>query len=560
MQEARYPLILYGLLLALVFAVPARAQGNDGLINRIEALQAGYPVSVLESRLYAKEALTRFYEARGYTLAWQDPSNRRELLEAIREVAGDGLNPRDYHYDTLAALALKDLNDSAEELQTDLDLVLSDAFLLLASHLHHGKVNPTTIHAEWTANRQQREMQPVLSEALASGTVYTTLQDLKPRSAAYHQLVQRRKALGELISADWPAIVSGPSIRPGDTDNRIPDIRRRLALLGDLSGDSPEASNHQHYDDVLATAIPLFQARHGLEPDGIIGPDTLTALNLLPLERIYRLDANLERWRWLPESLGETYVVVNIAGFELVLVENGEQVHRQRVIVGRPYRQTPVFSDRIRYLVFNPTWTVPRKLMIEDQLPIIRSDPEYLERLGFKVFRGWGANQSEVDPAEIDWTELSKNNFPYQLIQQPGPQNALGQVKFMFPNRYDIYLHDTPAQSLFTRLERTLSSGCIRLERPFELAERLLASTNGWNKRRIEQTLATAEPATVVLSEPVPVYLQYWTTWIDPAGVLQFRNDVYDRDRRLLQALRADSEGGQSLTPRDDNHPTARTD
>ena len=233
-----------------------------------------------------------------------------------------------------------------------------------------------------------------------------------------------------------------------------------------------------------------------------------------------------------------------------MLVESGEQVHRQRVIVGRPYRQTPVFSDRIRYLVFNPTWTVPRKLMIEDQLPIIRSDPEYLERLGFKVFRGWGANQSEVDPAEIDWTELSKNNFPYQLIQQPGPQNALGQVKFMFPNQYDIYLHDTPAQSLFSRLERTLSSGCIRLERPFELAERLLANTNGWNKKRIEQTLATAEPATVVLSEPVPVYLQYWTTWIDPAGVLQFRNDVYDRDRRLLQALRADSEGKASLTPR----------
>ncbi len=550
MQEARYALTLPWLFAALLFVCTAKAQGNDGLINRIEALQAGYPVSVLESRLYAKEALTRFYEAREYTLAWEDRRNRQELLEAIREVADDGLNPGDYHYETLAALALKDLNDSAEELQTDLDLVLSDAFLLLASHLHHGKVNPTTIHAEWTANRQQREMQPILAEALASSTVYTTLQDLKPRSAAYHQLVQRRKELNELISADWPAIASGPSIRPGDTDSRIPDIRRRLELLGDLSGDPLEDANREQYDDALATAIPLFQARHGLEPDGIVGRNTLAALNLLPLERIYRLDANLERWRWLPESLGETYVVVNIAGFELVLVENGEQVHRQRVIVGRPYRQTPVFSDRIRYLVFNPTWTVPRKLMIEDQLPIIRSDPEYLDRLGFKVFMGWGANQSEVDPAEIDWTELSKNNFPYQLVQQPGPQNALGQVKFMFPNQYDIYLHDTPAQSLFSRLDRTLSSGCIRLERPFELAEQLLANTNGWNMNRIEQTLATAEPATVVLAQPVPVYLQYWTTWIDQAGILQFRNDVYDRDHRLLQALRADSEGEASLTPR----------
>lgn len=256
-----------------------------------------------------------------------------------------------------------------------------------------------------------------------------------------------------------------------------------------------------------------------------------------------QIDATLERWRWLPESLGETYVLVNIAGFELQMVENGEEVLRKRVIVGQPFRQTPVFSDRIRYLVFNPDWTVPRTVMIQDQLPQIVRDPDYLSRLNISVYRGWGADRQKVDPLDVDWSSLNRNNFPYQLIQEPGPQNALGQVKFMFPNQYDVYLHDTPGRGLFMRSERSFSSGCIRVEQPFDLAQRLLAASPDWSREKIDRVVLEAEPRTVLLPEPVPVHIQYWTSWVDSEGRLQFRNDLYNRDARLIDQLRGTPDG-----------------
>jgi len=545
------------LMLSILLMFTQNAFSDDSIINRIEAMQAGYPVTVHDAPLYAQEALTKFYEARNYESAWHSRAAQDELVRAISEIADEGLNPADYHQKTLQAISQTSSDDSEPELQADIDLVFSDAFLILASHLLEGKVNPQTIHAEWTANRREREVHIILSDALQSGSVYQTLQSLKPPAPAYQRLISYRRQLSELLGRPWPLNEPGVTIRPGDTDPRLPAIREQLILLGDLpmadndtlqeSGENP--TGHL-YAGNLIQAIPAFQARHGLDPDGIIGRKTLAALNLMPIERIRQIDANLERWRWLPDSLGDTYVLVNIAGFEMIMVENGEEVLRQRVIVGGPFRQTPVFSDRIRYLVFNPTWTVPRKLMIEDQLPLIQSDPGYLERLNFKVYQGWGADRVEIDPAEVDWAELTANNFPYQLVQQPGPSNALGQVKFMFPNQYEVYLHDTPGQYLFNRIERTLSSGCIRIERPFELAERLLAGNSDWDRNRIEQAIDQEEPANAVLENPVPVHLQYWTVWVDSAGRLQIRSDIYGRDRRLIDALRSDSEGNLQLTPR----------
>ncbi|HET8849054.1 MAG TPA: L,D-transpeptidase family protein [Marinobacter sp.] len=547
----------WGTTTLLLLMLAQTAHSNDGIINRIEALQAGYRVTVLEAPLMSREALTRFYELRNFEPAWTSFEDRKALLNAIRKVADEGLNPADYHLEELRALALRAPDSDTGDLQIDLDLVLSDAFLILGSHLLEGKVNPTTIHAEWTANRQQREMHTVLAEALASGDVYQAIQNLKPTAPAYQKLVNARRHLARLLGAPWPAIEPGPALEPGIIDARVPALRQRLIQLGDLAGpdhDSADADrsllDSQTYDTELAAAVSVFQARHGLDADGVVGTKTLAALNMMPLERIRQLDANMERWRWLPDDLGETYVLVNIAGFELVMVENGEEVLHQRVIVGRPYRQTPVFSDRIRYLAFNPTWTVPRSLMIKDQLPQIQADPTYLQRLNFRIYQGWGNDRVEVDPASIDWAALSPNNFPYQMVQQPGPQNALGQVKFMFPNQHDVYLHDTPARDLFQRTERSFSSGCIRVERPMELAERLLAGNSDWNGSRIEQALTKTEQVTALLKTPVPVHLQYWTSWVDRSGALQFRNDLYSRDNRLLEALRTDLRGERALTPR----------
>lgn len=543
------------LILALLASFPALS--DDSIINRIEALQAGHSVTVLDSPLLAKEALTHFYESRNFSLAWGSHDARQQLAQAISEVSDQGLNAADYHQDTIAALAFQPREVAEKKLQADLDLVLSDAFLLLASHFQDGKVNPQTIHAEWSANRHERDMHSVLDEALRSGAVYQTLQSLKPYEPNYQRLVNARRKLTTLLGQPWPTLASSPSIHPGDDDPRLPQIRRRLALLGDISpadNDAQEAFEDTYasesYRGGLNGVMPRFQARHGLEPDGIIGRQTFAALNKLPVERIRQLDANLERWRWLPDELGDTFVLVNIAGFEMVMVQNGEEVLRQRVIVGGPYRQTPVFSDRIRYLVFNPTWTVPRKLMIEDQLPLIRSDPDYLGRMNFKVHQGWGADRVDIDPATVDWGALSADNFPYQLVQEPGPQNALGQVKFMFPNQYDIYLHDTPGQFLFGRNERTLSAGCIRVEKPFELAEQLLEGNSNWTRANIDRAIEFREPVNAMLRTPVPVHLQYWTAWVDSSGIIQFRNDIYSRDQRLIDALRSDAHGALMPTPR----------
>lgn len=545
-----------GLALILLLAC-SPVLSDDSIIDRIEALQAGHPVTILDTPILAKEALTRFYELRSFDLAWDSYSARRQLAQAISEVADQGLNPLDYHHETIAALALQPTDQVEEDVRADLDLVLSDAFLLLSSHLQAGKVNPRTIHAEWTANRQDLETHTVLAQALDTNSVYQTLQQLKPSSPAYQKLVTARRTLTALLGVPWHELPAAPTLRPGDMDPRIPEIRRRLALLGDIPTADHDPQNaydatfdNDLYSDELVIALPAFQARHGLEPDGIIGRQTFAALNKLPVERIRQLDASLERWRWLPDDLGDTFVLVNIASFEMIMVRAGEEILRQRVIVGRPYRQTPVFSDRIRYLVFNPTWTVPRKLMIEDQLPIIRSDPGYLERMNFKVYRGWGADRVEVDPATIDWHSLSANNFPYQLVQEPGPMNALGQIKFMFPNQYDIYLHDTPGQALFGRADRTLSSGCIRVERPFELAERLLEDNSNWSRANIDRAIELRDPVNAMLRTPIPVHLQYWTVWVDQSGVIQFRNDIYGRDQRLIDALRSDPQGTLMPTPR----------
>lgn len=508
----------------------------------------------------AQSEATPFHENHHYQPVWTSPIARHELLQAINELADDGLNPADYHQEALRDIINRSAVDASQTLPEELDLIFTDAFLLLAAHLRDGKVDSQTIQAQWLSQKRQPLLQSTLEQALQDETVYQTLQSFKPPFPAYQKLRNYRRQLSGLLGRPWPLHESGPTIYPGDSDPRIPEIRQQLRLLGDL----PPADHDTHYSTLdipesqlyagdLTTAIPAFQARHGLEPDGLVGKKTLEALNIMPIERIRQIDANLERWRWLPDSLGDTYVLVNIAGYDMVLVENGKEVMHQRVIVGDPFRQTPVFSDRIRYLVFNPTWTVPRTLMIKDQLPKLQADPGYLSRMNFKVYKGWGASRVEMAPDEIDWNALTADNFPYQLIQQPGPNNSLGQVKFMFPNKHAIYLHDTPGQYHFSREQRTISSGCIRVERPFELAERLLTLNSSWTQENIRQARQENEPVKAILDKSVPVHLQYWTTWVDKAGTLQIRKDVYGRDRRLVDALRSDVKGNLQLTPR--SHP-----
>lgn len=533
---------------------------SEELRQRLEALNAGHPVTAFGEPLMARQALLNFYQNRAYAPAWDSAEDRRQMVAAIQQSANDGLEPNDYHFASLSELLVQPIESLQPSERVDLDLLLSDSFLMLGSHLLEGKVNPESIDAEWLANRRQRLMGPILEEALAGRDLTSQLVALRPAQPGYAALLAARARLMPMLTLDWAPLPGGPALKPGVTDDRVPALRARLVALGDLetvpaesmtsavdpvsedlSGlpqSLPETPDPRLYDEALQAAVSRFQARHGLEDDAVVGRDTLSSLNVSPARRLEQVDLNLERWRWLPDQLGDTHVMVNIAGFELRVMTHGEERLRKRVIVGRPYRRTPVFSDQIRYLVFNPTWTVPRKLMVQDKLPEIIEDPDYLARLGFKVYNGWGADRQLVDPQSIDWSRVTPRSFPYQLVQEPGPQNALGQVKFMFPNKFDVYLHDTPGRDLFSKTERSFSSGCIRVEDPLSLAAILLADDPTWTPERIQAMVDSKKLTTVTLRKPVPVHLEYWTAWADPAGQLQFRKDIYQRDDRLLMALR----------------------
>ena len=281
-----------------------------------------------------------------------------------------------------------------------------------------------------------------------------------------------------------------------------------------------------------------YQARNGQYIDGVVGRDTYAALNVPARRRARQIAANMERLRWLPRSLGDRYLVVDIAGFRLVVFEKDRPVLKMAVIVGRESRPTPIFTGRMNHVVFNPFWRVPRSIAIKDELPQIRKDPEFFATHDMEVFRYQaGGGTTRIDPAAVDWSKVTEDSFGYLLRQKPGATNALGRVKFMFPNRYNVYLHDTPSQNLFRRSKRTFSSGCVRVARPIDLGEYLMADNPGWDRERFVATIEAGKTRTVNLNRRLPIYLVYLTAWAEGESPVGFRRDIYGRDGALIAAL-----------------------
>ena len=327
----------------------------------------------------------------------------------------------------------------------------------------------------------------------------------------------------------WPQVPEGHALREGDRNERIPFLRQRLAASGDLVAPTGQ---EDHFDGGLREAVQKFQTRHGLTADGVVGARTLSELNVPVSERIRQLAASLERCQPLPPVLEQRHILVNIADFTLKLYEDGKPVLSMPVIVGKTYRQTPVFNGRISSLVLNPNWEVPHSIATQDILPKIKKNPGYLSQLHLRVFRGW-KDSAEIDPATIDWASLSTARFPYRLRQDPGPANALGRVKFLFPNPYDVYLHDTPARDLFQKDSRTFSSGCIRIAKPLDLAVYLLHGTKLNSMDTLNAAISREKTQSVAIPSPIPVHIVYMTAWVDREGIVQFRSDIYNRDPAL---------------------------
>lgn len=456
------------------------------------------------------------------------------LMEYIRQVTQHGLTPSDYHFSLLKKYIDKTrlfMVMNTEEMMK-LDIMLTDAFLFLGLQMYYGKVNVEKEGNSWKIKRKEPDLQFNLNleEALEINDIPRALNMLAPRYRAYWMMKNDLAFFLSLQHEPWPVIKGDTAIKPGESSPVLPQIRERLVKLRYNLADTSSLA----FDTIFAEQLRLFQKDWGLNEDGVLGKGTLVALNNSPQELIDRLTVNMERFRWLPLREPQKYLMVNIVNFDLVLIDRGDTLISMRAVVGKDSRETPVFDALMTYLVFSPTWTVPPTILSNDVIPELRKGSKYLKDKNMKLLRFDG---SEIAYSDINWTKVSAKNFPYMVRQNPGPDNALGKVKFMFPNSNNIYIHDTPTRGYFARDDRAMSSGCIRIEKPFELACILLGDNPDWSPENIRAAMEQNSEKKVTLKSPLDVLLLYLTAWTDGNGRVQFRNDIYLRDEVVLEAL-----------------------
>ena len=523
------------LVFAASISVFAFAQTNDRdvLRDRIDILVSTQEATVEGAPIAAIALLDELYARRNYQPAWTDPAMVKQIFDQVLRSVEHGLNPDDFHARQLGARLNAGTRANDPVFRANTEILCTDALARLAVTLQFGKLNPSDLDPAWNFSRKIARQDPLayFNKVLETKTVALTLATLGPQNHYYRLFQTGLKEYRSIMAGGgWPAVSSGPVLQVGSSGSKVVELRQRLRVTGDLKG--PDPANPEEFDSGLEAAVNNFQARHGIDPDGKAGPRTIEELNVPVEDRVNQLRASLERMRWVFRDLPEKFLIVDIAGFHAYLVEDGEQVWETRVQVGKPYHATPIFKDSMRYLDFNPTWTIPPGILRKETLPAIRRDPSYLSRNNMSVVTTSG---KIVDPSTIDWAATTKG-FPYMIRQEPGPHNALGRVKFMFPNKYMVYLHDTPSKGLFARSERAFSHGCIRTQNPFDLAE-LLLEDQGWDRKRIDQVIESRKTTRINLSEPLTVMLLYWTAEANEDGTVFFRKDVYDRDPPIIKGL-----------------------
>ena len=504
---------------------------------RERALVGNYDVAPL---------VLRFYERRGFNAAWSTARGPRDealqLADALEAAPREGLEPGDAQADQVRA-RIAVLSFTREALGrkpepralAEIDVLLTRSFLKHAAHLHTGLIDPARLPADWHLKPRRADLVKVLEQALATHDVAGALASLEPAHPGYtalRALLERYRGIAR--AGGWRGVPPGRPLRRGGADERVRALRERLAAEGDLDR---SLTGGEPFDAALVAAVRRFQARHGLDPTGVVGERERVELDVPVEARIRQIELNLERWRWLPATLGERHLLVNIPGFTLEVRERDRAVLAMRVVVGKELSRTPMFSDSITYLVFNPIWELPIEIAKNEVLPSIQKDPEYLAKNHLRLYDRHGHGSREVDPTKVDWRKVTPEAFGFAVKQDPGPENSIGHVKFMCPNQFAVYLHDTPAGHLFSATQRDYSHGCVRVERPLELALYLLRGKAGWDSARIAAAFDTLKNKVIQLPEPVPVHILYWTTWVDDRGVAQFRRDVYAVDSLLSDAF-----------------------
>ena len=522
------------------------SQIQENLRSRLDKKEIPPEVCVGDELIQAAALVQSFYRERQYQPAWSRRGNLlaqvESLVASIRAVDEEGLVPGDYHFDSILANLKEFARLSSARLPlrisvlSDLELLLTDAFIVLATHLAQGKVDPDSSQTEWEAPCRSVDVLQLLKDSLASGHIAESLQNLSPQHGYYAGLKRALQRYKELFRENnWPSISGGRELNAGDKGKRVETLKKRLMKEGyDVAARlvAPDVFDHD-----TELAVCSFQEKHGLPQTGVVDEATLRALNVTAEERLNQIEVNMERWRWLPHDLGSRYAVVDAASFELFVVERFETVMSMKIVVGMLTWQTPVFSSRITAIVINPYWYAPTRVLLKELINYIKADPNYLNRNGMKLMRGWGEEETEIDVKTLDLDTVDAKNLDFHLRQDPGPLNLVGRIKFNMPNKYNVYLHDTPYQSDFGQFTRTFSHGCIRIAKPMEFSLFLLQDPESWNAERIAESIDREIEQTIPIKNPLPVHVFYGTAWPLEDGSVQFRPDLYDNDKLVAEAL-----------------------
>jgi L,D-transpeptidase YcbB len=513
--------------------------GENVLRTIIEEIRLKPAIGVRGTRLIHPDAVARFFETRDFTAAWRLPEGATGALQAIRTMDLDGLTPADYHLAALTAALEAHAKAPSAETSAILQVLIADAAAAMADDVRYGRVRPATLDKRWNVDPRAGTppLDVTIDQIARSASVDAGVEALKPTHFIYTGLKQAlARVRAQAAAGGWPAVAPGAAIKPGGTDPRVAQIRKRLAATGELKATAP--IDGATYDADVEAAVKNFQSHHRLADDGVIGKGTIEAMNVSAEARVSQLKVNLERARWVVGGLRDSFVLVNLPAFKAYVIRDRKNVWETLTQIGREARKTPTFRADMKYLVLNPDWTVPPTILAQDVLAGMRKGQNTIARKKLVILDGQGR---KVDPASIDWKNATPANFRYTLRQPPGDDNALGRVKFIFPNPHSIFLHDTPSQELFASDQRTFSSGCIRVANALDLARVLLEGQatrpDAWTAAKIDAALASGQQQTVFFDEPLPVLIVYWTASIGAGGELRFARDAYGLDPPLLRAL-----------------------
>jgi len=551
-------------------------------VTRQKIRESKYAPKILiqTKNIKAYKTLPKLYEERNYVPLWIEnggPSSQAyEMIEIIRNSDNEALDPDYYNISEIESILKRieqDRNsgDSYDALDlAELELLLSNSFLTYTHDLHYGRVRAEQINLELLSGERPVNLSKLLVTAVETDQVQETLEGLLPKYPMYAMLRISLKEYREIAAkGGWQPVAYGNKFKKGARGQRVLALSKRLKVTGELDSSIPGS---EVFDDSLDQAVRKYQQRNGLYVDGVVGISTIEALNVPVEERISQIELTMERWRLLPQYLGNRYILVNIANYHLYGIENNNDTINMRIVVGKPQWNTPMFSEEMTHLIINPYWNIPPSIFKDDIAPKIMEDSEYMSKqnmdaMGLKapekivveeaevvkvvvnveateVTDGDNTGETELSEVEIQNKKAQEEYISkvlsgkYRLRQNPGPGNPLGRIKFLFPNKHSVYLHDTPNRGFFKKAQRNFSHGCIRVEKPLELAEFVLSSNPSWTQNTIQSSINKMKTKTVHLDESITVYILYFTTWVDNEGTVNFHKDIYGLDKTLYNALR----------------------